>query len=125
MKAIGSYLIEKETLGKGQFGQVFKCHLKTDPSKQFAVKVISKKILNPRLFNNLKNEIQILTKMESPHVIKLLDLQKTENNYYLIMELCNGGDLDNLKEIRGKFTEMEARLLLQQLVVGFKEIYKQ
>ena len=40
------------------------------------------------------------------------------------MEYCNGGDLENLKEIRGKFTEVEARMILQQLVNGFKEIYK-
>lgn len=66
MKSIGNYLIDKETLGKGQFGSVFKCHLKADPTKQFAVKVIQKKILTERLFNNLKNEINILTKINSP-----------------------------------------------------------
>lgn len=41
------------------------------------------------------------------------------------MEICNGGDLERLKEARGKFTEIEARIILQQLVAGFKEIYKQ
>jgi serine/threonine-protein kinase ULK2 len=29
------------------------------------------------------------------------------------MELCNGGDLENLKEMRGgHFTEVEARIIL-------------
>lgn len=73
----------------------------------------------------MKNEINILTKIKSPHVIQLHDLQKTENNFYLIMELCNGGDLNNLKEIRGRFKEQEARVILQQLVAGFKKIYEQ
>jgi serine/threonine-protein kinase ULK/ATG1 len=91
----------------------------------YAVKIIQKKALNPRLFNNLKNEINILAKIESKYVIKLHDIQRTENNFYLIMELCNGGDLEKLKEARGKFTELEARIILQQLVSGFKEIYKQ
>jgi serine/threonine protein kinase len=45
-------------------------------------------------------------------VIGLKDLQKTENNFYLVMEYCNGGDLENLKEIRGKFKENEARMIL-------------
>lgn len=40
------------------------------------------------------------------------------------MEFCNGGDLESLKSIRGKFTEFEARTILQQLVNGFKDIYK-
>ena len=125
MKAIGKYLIEKESLGKGQFGHVFRCRLKEDAQQQLAVKIIQKKQLNPRLFTNLKNEINILAKIESKYVIKLVDIQRTENNFYLFMELCNGGDLDKLKEIRGKFSETEARLMLQQLVLGFQEIYKQ
>lgn len=41
------------------------------------------------------------------------------------MEYCNGGDLLNLKKIKHRFKEHEARLILQQLVNGFKEIYKQ
>lgn len=29
------------------------------------------------------------------------------------MEYCNGGDLENLKDIRGKFSEAEARKILK------------
>jgi serine/threonine protein kinase len=87
--------------------------LKADPTKIFACKVILRKSLSARLFNNLKNEIHILSKINSPYVIGLKDLQKTENNFYLIMEYSNGGDLENLKEIRGRFSEVEARMILQ------------
>ena len=125
MKAIGNYLIEKESLGKGQFGQVFRCHSKDDVNQVFAVKIIQKKQLTPRLFQNLKNEITILSKIDHPQVIKLKDIQRTENNFYLVMEFCNGGDLEKLKDLRRKFKEIEARIILQQLVSGFKEIYKQ
>lgn len=69
-------------------------------------------MLSARLFENLKNEINILAKINSPNVIKLVDIVKTENNFYLVMELCNGGDLEKLKEIRGKFSEIEARIIL-------------
>jgi hypothetical protein len=42
------------------------------------------------------------------------------------MELCNGGDIENLKELRGgRFKELEARIILRHLVKGFQEIYKQ
>ena len=102
------------------------CTKKDNPKEHYAVKVVKKSSLTPRLFNNLKNEINILTKINSPYVIKLNDIQRTENNFYLVMELCNGGDLENLKELRGgRFKELEARIILQQLVAGFKEIYKQ
>lgn len=125
MKAIGNYLIEQDPLGKGQFGIVYRCHEKQNHAIHHAVKIIQKKTLSPRLLENLKNEINILSKIRSPYIIKLLDIQRTENNFYLFMELCNGGDLEQLKEIRGgRFSELEARIILQQLVRGFKEIYE-
>ncbi len=73
----------------------------------------------------MKNEITIMTKINSPNVIKLQDLQRTSNNFYLVMEYCNGGDMQNLRELRGRFNEIEARIMLQQIVSGFKDIYKQ
>ena len=101
-------------------------YLKEDHKQNFAVKIIEKKSLTPRLFNNLKNEINILAKINSSNVIRLHDIQRTENRFYLIMELCNAGDIENLKDLRGgRFNELEARIILRQLVEGFKEIYKQ
>ncbi|CDW86267.1 protein kinase domain containing protein [Stylonychia lemnae] len=123
MKGIGKYLIEKVSLGQGQFGQVYRCHLKEDDSKIFACKVIKKSDLTAKLYDNLKNEINILAKIVSQNVIQLNDIQRTENNFYLIMEFCNGGDLEKLKNYRKRFNELEARVILQQLVSGFKEIY--
>jgi serine/threonine protein kinase len=55
--------------------------------------------------NNLKNEINIMSKINSPNLVKLHDCQRTENNFYLIMEYCNGGDLEGLKDIRKRFSE--------------------
>ena len=40
------------------------------------------------------------------------------------MDYCNGLDLEKLKMIRKNFREVDARLILQQIVQGFKEIYK-
>ena len=123
MKAIGNYIVDKEVLGKGQFGIVYKCHAKANEKELYACKMIVRRGLTQRLLNNIKNETNILTKINSPYVIKLYDLQRTENNFYLIMEYCNGGDLENLKDIKGRFREAEAKIILQQLVKGFKDIY--
>jgi len=56
---------------------VHRCHLKERPEKKYAVKIIDKTKLTPRLFHNLTNEINILSKINSPYVIRLRDLQKT------------------------------------------------
>lgn len=98
--------------------------MKGDTNKNYACKVIAREKLTTRLLNNLQNEIKILAKIKSPNVIALMDLQKTKNNFYLIMEYCNAGDLLNFKTTKGKFKEKEARIILKQVVDGFKEIYK-
>jgi serine/threonine protein kinase len=73
-----------------------------------ACKIIKKASLNDKLQQNLKSEIGILSSITSPYVIGLFDIQKTQNNFYLFMQYCNGGDLDELRQIRGRFSEQEA-----------------
>ena len=54
-----------------------------------------------------------MTEIRSPYVVALKDATKTENNFYLAMELCNGGDLAGLSQARGGYLlEKEARLIL-------------
>lgn len=62
-----------------------------------ACKIIKKSNLNATLQRNLKSEISILSRIQSPYVISLHDIQKTANNFYLFMQYCNGGDLDDLR----------------------------
>lgn len=40
------------------------------------------------------------------------------------MEYCNGCDLEHFKNLRKRFSEFEARLILQQIVAGFMKIYE-
>lgn len=40
------------------------------------------------------------------------------------MQYCNGGDLEHLREIRGRFSEQEARFFLSQILKGFKAIHQ-
>jgi len=42
-----------------------------------------------------------MAEIKSPYVVALRDATKTMGNYYLAMELCNGGDLENFRRARG------------------------
>lgn len=130
MKIVGDYTLTSTILGKGQYGEVVLARLKNvgDDGKKnaqnnnqdqrqnkrewLACKVIKKQNLNPALQQNLKSEIGILSRIRSPYVIGFYDIQKTINNFYLFMQYCNGGDLDDLRQLRGRFTEQEARYFL-------------
>ncbi len=56
----------------------------------------------------LESEIKVLKNCESSNIIRLYDMKKTPNNFYLIMEYCNDGDLDAYVKKRKYLTEEEA-----------------
>ena len=92
---IDNYILEKK-LGEGSFGKVLETKLATDPSKLFATKVYErKKIEGTPQFNYLTNECNILHELNHPNIVKLVDVKKTKNHYYIIMEYCNGGSFSS------------------------------
>ena len=106
------------------YGVVKYAYDKTDQSDVYAVKCIErKKIQSERDLHNLQNEIAIMAEIVSPFVVSLKDATKTPNNYYLCMELCNGGDLESFKKLRGGYLkEHEARLIIRQILKGIAAI---
>ena len=56
-------------------------------------------------------------------MIGFYDVQKTANNFYLMMQYCNGGDLEDLRQLRGTFNEQESRYFLSRIIHGFKALY--
>lgn len=38
-------------------------------------------------------EMEILKKLDHPNIIKLFEVYISEDNYYIVMELCEGGSL--------------------------------
>jgi serine/threonine protein kinase len=84
----------KDVLGTGSFGEVYKGKdIKTN--KIFAIKMINKKIIDSDeyLRQSLMNEIKVMKKLKSKYIVELVDILETTNNYYLIQEFCDSGDL--------------------------------
>eukprot|EP00352_Strombidinopsis_acuminata_P005007 CAMPEP_0176355724 /NCGR_PEP_ID=MMETSP0126-20121128/13498_1 /TAXON_ID=141414 ORGANISM="Strombidinopsis acuminatum, Strain SPMC142" /NCGR_SAMPLE_ID=MMETSP0126 /ASSEMBLY_ACC=CAM_ASM_000229 /LENGTH=81 /DNA_ID=CAMNT_0017708495 /DNA_START=193 /DNA_END=438 /DNA_ORIENTATION=+ len=80
----------------------------------YACKVMDRSKIQGRTLSNLKNEIALLADIKNKNVVGLKDMQKTLNNFYLIMDYCNGSDLEKLRAARGgRFTEVESRLILR------------
>ena len=65
-----------------------------------------------------------LSMIQSDQVIGHLQSYKTHKKYYMITELCNGGDLQMLKAAKGKLTEEEARLIVRKVIKGLDDLFK-
>lgn len=89
----GQYVIEKE-IGKGSFAIVYRAHPAYNVNKHVAIKAVSRsKLKNKKLLENLEIEIAILKKIKHNHIVSLIDCQRTDSDFYLIMEYCALGDL--------------------------------
>lgn len=61
--------------------------------------------------------------IRSPNVVALYNAAVTKHKYWLLMEICNGGDLKKYIGLRdGYLKEPEARLILRQIVRGITAI---
>jgi serine/threonine protein kinase len=65
-----------------------------------------------KMLKYLENEISILSKINHKNVVKLEEFIKTANNYYLIFEFCNGGDLHKYLKDHGPLSEVHAQSFL-------------
>lgn len=62
--------------------------------------------------------------LDSEHIIRLYDIVKTRNHFYLVVEYCEGGDLSHYIEKRKGLQEEEALRFFYQIVKGFRSIVK-
>jgi len=121
-KRIGNYTLLKE-IGSGAFGQVYKAKYMKEP-ELYAIKKIDKKKIAPPISSYLEREVSILREINNTHVVKLHDVKASVNNYYLIFEYCNAGDLSlYVKKQGGRLTEAVARKIIRQVVDGLSSVY--
>ena len=115
-------------LGKGAFGEVYLTS-KQGSQEKFATKKIDKKYAaNPKAKKYIDNEIKILKEIDHPNIIKLYDVKENNQNYYLVMEYCNGGGLSDcldyhMKQFRKPFSEEVVQYLMKQIVSGLSYLH--
>ena len=117
VKKIGDYMLER-LIGHGNYGSVYGgYHITT--RQPIAAKTVSINTLQGKLLQQLESEIKVLKSLRNPYIIKLLEVYKTQNNVYLIMEHCSGGDLAEYLKKVGRVEETLAKRWLSQLVEAF------
>lgn len=103
-------------LGDGAFGSVRKItHRVTGEHR--AVKTIHKKTLKSEdERQTFFNEVAVLRTLDHPNVLKLYEFYQDEKNYYLITELCSGGELFDRIINNGSFSEAQAAEYMRQIL---------
>ena len=115
-------------IGKGSFGQVYLTS-KAGHSELFATKIIKKSVADsPKVKKYFHNEIEILKEIKHTNIMELIEMKTTEDNYYLVCELCNGGSLRQcldkyIKMYSKPFSEEITQYLMKQIVEALKYLH--
>ena len=125
MKKVGNYLLLK-VLGEGQFGTVYKASHTENPDDYYAIKTIAKKKIqgNAKLMKLFDTEMAVMSKIKHPNIMHLFEYMETGNNYYLVIQYCNNGDLEEHIKKAKQLSEDEAVYFLMQIMNGFRELHK-
>ena len=114
---INNYYEFIKELGKGSYGQVFRCQNKETGNVYACKKMSKKKIKNKKQF---QTELNLLRTTDHPNIIKLYDIYEDNKYIYLIMEECNGGEFFDSLAKRAKeknmYTEKECARIFKQIL---------
>jgi serine/threonine protein kinase len=107
------YEIEK-VLGEGSYGMVYQARRRVDGAL-VALKTMPRNLTGKTDFEREVAALQLLSKPPGhTHIVQLYDLHRDDQNYYLAMELIEGGELlEHLIE-NGPYSEGLAASFLRQ-----------
>lgn len=70
------------------------------------------------------NEVNLLTELDHPNIIKLFVLYEDNERFFLVTELCTGGDLYDEIITRKKLGELQASFMVKQITAAVSYMHK-
>jgi NIMA (never in mitosis gene a)-related kinase len=124
-KMIKDYKINK-ILGKGTYALAYLVEkTESDITKNYVIKQISLEGISPLEKEEIKKEAKLLSQIKSNFVVKFYDSFEENNQLNIVMEYCEGGDLDKLLNQRNKIPLNDNFIwkLFIQIVIGLAELH--
>jgi serine/threonine protein kinase len=119
--AKSSYSVEKE-LGEGGFGSVYKIR---DQENPYAMKLTKMWTFMPHerleFAKRFRQEYDYGSRITSPYIVKSHDFDLLEGNPFLVMDLCNGG---NLRDLIGRdLAPQQIDKIAYGILLGLKDLH--
>ena len=110
-------------LGKGTYGVVREAIRKSD-GLHFAIKHIDKKAAGAKGLSEVFSEVEILSLLDHPSIVRLEDIFEDSNSLWLVMELVRGGELEKeLKRHGTGFDEQVTRRITRCMLTALEYIH--
>eukprot|EP00897_Mesotaenium_endlicherianum_P002795 jgi/Mesen1/2543/ME000161S01592 len=117
---MSKYDFEHE-IGRGHFGHTIAALAKKGErkGKRVAIKIIPKaKMTTAIAIEDVKREVSILKALAGhPNVVQFFEAYEDPMNVYIVMELCEGGELlERILDKGGRYAEAEAKEVVRQVL---------
>ena len=121
-------LVNLLTKGKKDISEIY-LSKKNNSDILFVTKRISRQSIDNTLYyENLQKDINFSMKLNHRNIISFKNIKKTKSHYYIMMEFCNGGNLESCLEMYNNlyhtpFPEEVVQHIMKQIVSAIKYIH--
>ncbi|KAG9535273.1 Ca2+/calmodulin-dependent protein kinase, partial [Aureobasidium melanogenum] len=133
-------LVEK--MGDGAFSNVYRARDSQGVYNEVAIKVVRKfemnstqgdKVLHPDFKKtpkgveraNILKEVQIMRQLDHPNIVKLVEFSEARQYYYIVLELCPGGELFHQIVRLTYFSEDLSRHVIVQVAKALQYMHEE
>ena len=115
--------LEDKSIGKGGFGSVWKVRHKIT-RQIFAIKVINKdSIVKQNMVEQTNREIEIMYKLDHPHIIKLYSHFEDDEDFCLIMQIASKGQLYSVIKRLKRLDQRTAAQYMRETISAIKYLH--
>ncbi|MCQ2816117.1 MAG: serine/threonine-protein kinase [archaeon] len=119
---LGEYLI-KQTIGKGTFGKV-KLGIYLPTKEKVAIKILEKsKMVEEDDKERAAREMKIVQILKHENIVQIFEILETEDQFYIVMEYCENGELFNYIVENHRLSNDEAAFFYYQIINGLEYLH--
>jgi len=116
-------IFREDVLGSGQFGTVYGARHRTK-QRAVAIKVVDKTRFPNKESNQLIHEVQILSGLDYPGIVKLYNMFENPQKIFVVMEKLHGDMLEMiLSSQRGRLDERITKFLITQILGALRYLH--
>lgn len=123
MTSIAEYDIG-QLIGSGGFATVYRAIVR-ETSHEVAIKIMDKAYLREtKMTKRIEAEIAISLQLQHPHIVHAYHSFQDERNIYIVMDLCENGNLYRYIKRNGPIAESDAARITYQLLSALHHLHQ-